>query len=133
MDNLGKAIYFASFALIFVFAASISIYLYSTVNVFVKEANASNNISFRAENTSNEDLRNFKRKITVGEILITLQNMDQMHVTVLNVDGTIVTIDDFKDSTDQFNTLNDNLKKDMNKNKEFTYSSNGTSVTYKSK
>lgn len=132
MDNLGKAIYFASFALIFVFAASISIYLYSTVNVFVKEANASNNISFRAENTSNEDLRNFKRKITVGEILITLQNMDQMHVTSLKVDETEVNINDFNNNTEEFARLNTKLK-DMDKNKEFTYSSSGECVTYKSK
>lgn len=131
MDNLGKAIYFASFALIFVFAASISIFLYSTVNVYVQKSNESTNLSYRAEDTSNEDLRNFKREITVGEILITLYNMEQMHVSELKVNGYAVTPSDIEENNSNFRIFKSQLNSLTNA--KFTYSSSGETVIYKSK
>lgn len=131
MDNLGKAIYFASFALIFVFAASISLYLYGTVETYVQKANASTNISYRAENTSNESLSNYKREITIGEVLITFYNMEQMNVTELTVNGYTVTQADIEENNSNFKIFRNQLNSLTNA--KFTYSSNGTAVTYKSK
>lgn len=131
MDNLGKAIYFASFALIFVFAASISIYLYSTVHAYVKNANASTNISYRTEGASDENLRNFKREISLGEVLITLYNMEQMNVDKLIVNGYDVTPDDVEENNSKFQIF----KRQLNTmtNTKFTYTSSGTTAIYNSK
>lgn len=131
MDNLGKAIYFASFALIFVFAASISFYLYGTVEAFVQKANESTNISYRAENISSESLSNYKREITIGEVLITFYNMEQMNVTELTVNEYTVTQSDIEENNSNFKIFKNQLNSLTNA--KFTYSSNGTSVTYKSK
>ena len=85
MDNLGKAVLMAGFAFMFTLAASISIYLYSTLDRYLDQATASTSIVNRAEGISSEDLRNFEREITIAEIYITLFNMEQMHIDELTV------------------------------------------------
>lgn len=130
MENAGKAIYTASFALIFVVAASISIYLYGTLNAYLEKTSGSTNVVNRTEGVANEDLLNYKRKISVSEIYITLYNMRQMHVTSLTVDDITVTEDDVSNNTSRLNSLLRKLE-DL-KDSNFTYSYSGSSVTYRS-
>lgn len=127
MDNLGHAIYMACFALLFVFAASISIYLYTTLNTYLNDASNFTNISYRAEGVSNEDLSNFKRDITSAEIYITLHNMEQMHVGKLTVAGKSVKPADVRARNSNY----DNIVSKINAGTLFSYSSSGDEVEYK--
>lgn len=84
MSNLGKAIYMAGFALLFVVAATTSIYLYGTLNSYLETSTGLINVEKRAENALGNDTENY-RKITRSEIYITLYNMEQMHVKKITV------------------------------------------------
>lgn len=132
MDSLGRAIYMACFALMFIVAASISIYLYGTLNTYLEQASNSTAITNRTEGIANEDLLNFKRDISVSEIYITLFNMTQMHVTSLTVNGITVTENDVLNSTSTFRTLLRTLETLAESNAKFTYSYSGSAVTYSS-
>lgn len=108
MNNLSKALYLAAFALMFVFAASTAIYLYSTLSNYLDVAKDSADIKNRVEN-SNEGTyaTNYKRTIPKGEVYITLLNMEQMNVKKLEliVGGISYTVEpiDVKDKTKNFN------------------------------
>lgn len=133
MDNLGKAIYMACFALLFIFAASISLYLYGTLDTYLDEATSSNNISYRTEGVSNNNLYGFKRGITKGEIYITLYNMEQMHIDTLKVNSSSITSEDVYNRGTKYTQFLNALKI-IPENKDFTYScvatETGTTVTY---
>lgn len=83
MSNLGKAIYMACFALMFVFAATTSIYLYGTLNTYLDSSTTLTTIGNRTENAT--EIKKEARKITRSEIYITLFNMQEMHIDQLQV------------------------------------------------
>ena len=83
MDNLSKAVYMSAFALLFVFAASVSIYLYATLDNYLEEGVNSAKIVNRAESSTEENLSNYKRDIDINEIYLVAHNMKQMHVDIL--------------------------------------------------
>lgn len=84
MSNLGKAIYMACFALLFIFAASTSIYLYNTLSVYLKSTTGLAGVEKRTE-AAVADTSIKAREATRSEILITLYNMEQMHVKAMLV------------------------------------------------
>lgn len=79
MSDIGKAIYLACSALLFIFAATTSIYLYTTLNTHMDVATEIANVYDRAEGEALNPPE--KRKVTWGEIYITLTKMEQMHVS----------------------------------------------------
>ena len=133
MENAGKAIYMACFALIFVVAASISIYLYGTLDEYLDRATEGTQVTNRTEGVANEDLLNFKRNISVSEIYITLYNMTQMHVTELKVNGKKITQEQYNEDPNRAtNTKLDDVLDELEglSNSKFTYSYSGSTVTY---
>lgn len=99
MNNVSKALYLAAFALMFVFAASTAIYLYSTLSNYLDVAKDSADIKNRVENSSEASYsENFKRKIPKGEVLITLFNMKQMNVDSVTLNDIKVTAEDVENS-----------------------------------
>ena len=84
MSNLGRAIYMACFTLLFIFATSTSIYLYNTLSVYLKSTAGLAGVEKRTE-ASVADTSKKNRDVTRSEILITLCNMEQMHVKAVNL------------------------------------------------
>ena len=129
MENAGKALYIAGFALLFVFAASTAIYLYGILFSYMNNATTGTNLGYRAENSSTvNSFSSSKREVTVDEIYITLFKMEQMHVEKLDVDGISVTLLDVKDETSKFSNLMTHLY--SNSNAYFSYSISGSTVKY---
>ncbi|MBQ9314344.1 MAG: hypothetical protein IJ220_05000 [Clostridia bacterium] len=131
MENLSKALYLAGFALLFVFAASTAIYLYSTLMTYLTDATASTNIEYRVENSNSSVPSNFKRTITTGEVYITLFNMEQMHVETLVLDYDYrVTVEDVSSRDDKFKNFINHLR--TLEGSTLTYSVSGSTVSYTS-
>ena len=143
MSNLGKAIYMAAFAFLFVIAATTSIYLYGTLNTYLNSTTETLGMSQRAEGASIDSTSSTARDITRSEIYITLFNMEQMHVNSLTVNGNTVTpkdVDDYKISKTSGKSIANrsiiNILNILNNypNKKYTYSINDNNdVTYRSR
>ena len=138
MSNLGKAIYMAAFAFLFVIAATTSIYLYGTLNGYLNSTTETLGMSQRAEGASIDSTASIARDITRSEIYITLFNMEQMHVNSLTVNGNTVTSGDVerykisKTSGGKTSSILHIL--DNNPKARYTYSVNDNNdVTYRSK
>ena len=93
MDNLGKAIYMAAFALMFVIAVSVALYLYGILTDYLNTSNNILGVDSRAEAAMSSESAT-ARNINRSEIYITLFNMRQMHIEKLTVNGKSVTPDD---------------------------------------
>lgn len=137
MGNLGKAIYMAAFAFLFVIAATTSIYLYGTLNSYLNSTTNTLGMSQRSEGTVNDSLTSVTREINRSEIYITLYNMNQMHVTSLTVNGNTVVpqdVENYKISKisggKTYNIIRD---LESNPNAKYIYSSNNNEVTYRSR
>jgi len=148
MDNLGRAIYMAGFALLFVFAASTAIYLYSFLLSYMKDVTTNTNIQYHAESTvTGESSGVTKRQVTGDEIYLVAYQMEQMHVDklVLQYDSNEVSITkdvSIKRNEDEENqesfkrfiqAVNSALS--SNSNRTFTYTiissvKDGCTVTY---
>ena len=115
MDNLGRAITMAGSALLFVFASSISIYLYGTLFNYLDLSTDYVAIQNRAESSFDDD-SSIEREITAGEILITLMNMDQMHVSSLSIRGIEQNVvkDDVLNKTPKYIRIYNHLKNSNN-------------------
>ncbi len=131
MTNLGKAIYMATMALMFVFAASVAIYLYGTLNDYLDSATNLIGVSNRAEAASDDTGSTSKtREITVGEVLITAYNMEQMHIDTLNLNNSReINVEDSIEQNSQFNLFILELRK-IPSNTKFKYTSYRGKVTY---
>lgn len=131
MSDLGKAIYMACSALLFIFAATASIYLYTTLNTYLDEAIFLTNVYDRAEGqkelAAGEKREVEKRKIGASEVLITITNMEQMHVKTVIVNGTTFSVNDTEE--DIANNIR-NLGNITSKNFSYSYSSETKTVTY---
>lgn len=136
MSDLGKAIYMACSALLFIFAATASIYLYTTLNTYLDEAIFLTNVYDRAEGQKELDVGEERkaeaRKIGASEVLITITNMEQMHINavVVKVNNTTVNFvldDSEKTITHKINELGDVI---TSKNFSYSYSSETKTVTY---
>lgn len=131
MSDLGKAIYMACSALLFIFAATASIYLYTTLNTYLDEAIFLTNVYDRAEGqkelAAGEKREVEKRKISASEVLITITNMEQMHVETVIVNGTTFSVNDTEE--DIANNIR-NLGNITSKNFSYSYSSETKTVTY---
>ena len=110
MENLSKAIYLAGFALLFVFAASTAIYLYGLLDSHMDDSTQNTNIENRVENQYGEYVANYKRTITVGEIYLTALHMDQMHVNRLVVVDRQLTLDQFIEKGEYFDSFLNYIK-----------------------
>lgn len=136
MSDIGKAIYLACSALLFIFAATASIYLYTTLNAYLDEGISLTNVYERVEGQEEldvgEERKVEKRKIGASEILITITNMEQMHVTEVRVNVGEEKYE-FK-STDDKEKIERNLKKMCTlgniSSKNFSYSYSSGTVTY---
>lgn len=130
MSDLGKTLYMAASVLLFIVAATTSIYLYSSVNTYLSVATDTVSIQKRAEMSSSMIDLNYKREITKAEVFMMIYNMENMHVekveVVLGDNRYEVTLDDVNE-----NKIDINLRYLLeNNNYKFIYSSNGTTVTY---
>lgn len=136
MSDIGKAVYLACSALLFIFAATASIYLYTTLNAYLDEGISLSNVYNRAEGqkelATNETPKAEKRKIGASEVLITITNMQEMHIDKVNVivsGGTTV----FSLEEDDEDSVKDKIKKmgDISSEKfSYSYSSTERAVTY---
>lgn len=105
MSDVAKAIYMACSALLFIFAATTSIYLYSTLNTYLDSATGLANVYDRVEGEV-VNATPKKREITFAEICLTVTNMDQMHVTEVSVSSYTFKKDDSEeDITDKLKNL----------------------------
>ncbi len=134
MENLSKALMLSAYALLFVFAISISIFLYNTLLTYVNTATLSTNIQYRAEQATTGSVEN--RVIDVNEIYLTLNNMKQMHVDYIVVDTQKKVSS--KEAEQKQNVYYDLMYYLYNiQNKKFSYDvsydGSTTTVTYKSK
>ena len=130
MTNLGKAIYMATMALMFVFAASVAIYLYGTLNDYLDSATNLIGVSNRAEGASDDTGSTSKtREITVGEVLITAYNMEQMHIDTLKLNNREINVKDSIEQNSYFDLFILDLKK-IPSNTKFKYTSYRGKVTY---
>lgn len=120
MDNLGKFLYMAASAFLFIFATTASIYSYSRLQVYLNSANTAISIENRAEANIIDGAKK-QREITRSEIYITLFNMEQMNVGSLTVGTETVTPENVENKNGKFNTLLNNLEM-LGKNQKFTYS-----------
>ncbi len=138
MSDLGKAIYMACSALLFIFAATASIYLYTTLNTYLDEAIFLTNVYDRAEEQkelpAGEKREVAKRKIGASEVLITITNMEQMHINavVVKVNNTTVNFSVLDDSEEEITGKINKLVKEniASKNFSYSYSSETKTVTY---
>lgn len=138
MSDLGKAIYMACSALLFIFAATASIYLYTTLNTYLDEAIFLTNVYDRAEGQkelpAGEKREVAKRKIGASEVLITITNMEQMHINavVVKVNNTTVNFSVLDDSEEEITGKINKLVKEniTSKNFSYSYSSETKTVTY---
>lgn len=87
MYDIGKVIYFACSALLFIFAATTSVYLYGTLNNNIDQMANITNVYNRVEGDVVES-KNEKRNIEVGEIYTTITNMEQMHIDTVRIRAT---------------------------------------------
>ena len=135
MSDLGKAIYMAASVFLFIVAASTAIFLYGTLNEYLKISTVGVGVQQRAE-TEIADGTPKVREATRAEIYITLFNMEQMHVDSLTIktnrykDGIKLTRNDvLTGAGDAYNRFMDELESSANK--KFTYyCDNLNSVTY---
>lgn len=137
MSDIGKAVYLACSALLFIFAATASIYLYTTLNAYLDEGISLSNVYNRAEGqkelATNETQKAEKRKIGASEVLITITNMDQMHVTTVYVETNEKTFEFSIEDEDSEEKIKGEIKKmgDISgKTFSYSYSSRGQTVTY---
>lgn len=138
MSDLGKAIYMACSALLFIFAATASIYLYTTLNTYLDEAIFLTNVYDRAEGqkelAAGEKREVEKRKIGASEVLITITNMEQLHINavVVKVNNTTVNFSALDDSEEEITGKINKLVKEniASKNFSYSYSSETKTVTY---
>ena len=133
MANVGKALHLGGFALLFVFAASISIYLYGSLfgylNLATDNDTAATNLDYRVENTIDvSSSTSIKREATVGEIYVTLLNMEQMHVDSIVLGSFEVTVNDVKENNLNYTKFINNLR--TVRDKKFSYSFINSKVIY---
>ena len=132
----GKAIYLACSALLFIFAATASIYLYTTLNTYLDDAIFLTNVYDRAEGQKElnvgEERKAEKRKIGASEVLITITNMEQMHIdsVVVKVNSTAVKFSTKDDNDEEIADKIDKLGDISSKNFSYSYSSETKTVTY---
>ncbi len=135
MSDVGKAIYLACSALLFIFAATASIYLYTTLNTYLDDAIFLTNVYDRAEGQKElnvgEERKVEKRKIGASEVLITITNMEQMHINAVEVKVNS-TIGRFskEDSKEEIADKIDKLGDISSKKFSYSYSSETKTVTY---
>lgn len=135
MSDVGKAIYMACGAFLFIFAATASIYLYTTLNTYLDDAIFLTNVYDRAEGQKEldvgEERKVEKRKIGASEVLITITNMEQMHINAVEVKVNS-TIGRFgkEDSKEEIADKIDKLGDISSKNFSYSYSSETKTVTY---
>lgn len=136
MSDVGKAIYLACSALLFIFAATASIYLYTTLNTYLDDAIFLTNVYDRAEGQKElnvgEERKAEKRKIGASEVLITITNMEQMHIdsVVVKVNSTAVKFSTKDDNDEEIADKIDKLGDISSKNFSYSYSSETKTVTY---
>ena len=135
MSDVGKAIYMACGAFLFIFAATASIYLYTTLSTYLDDAIFLTNVYDRAEGQKElavgEERKVEKRKIGASEVLITVTNMEQMHINAVEVKVNSTTgrfsKEDYKEEiVDKIDKLGDI----SSKNFSYSYSSETKTVTY---
>ena len=135
MSDVGKAIYMACGAFLFIFAATASIYLYTTLNTYIDDAIFLTNVYDRAEGQKElnvgEERKVEKRKIGASEVLITITNMEQMHINAVEVKVNS-TIGRFskEDSKEEIADKIDKLGDISSKKFSYSYSSETKTVTY---
>lgn len=135
MSDVGKAIYMACGAFLFIFAATASIYLYTTLNTYLDDAIFLTNVYDRAEGQKElnvgEERKVEKRKIGASEVLITITNMEQMHINAVEVKVNS-TIGRFskEDSKEEIADKIDKLGDISSKKFSYSYSSETKTVTY---
>lgn len=136
MSDVGKAIYLACSALLFIFAATASIYLYTTLNTYLDDAIFLTNVYDRAEGQKEldvgEERKVEKRKIGASEVLITITNMEQMHINavVVKVNNTTVNFSAADDGEKEIAAKIKKLGTITSKNFSYSYSSETKTVTY---
>ncbi len=135
MSDVGKAIYMACGAFLFIFAATASIYLYTTLNTYLDDAIFLTNVYDRAEGQKElevgEERKVESRKIGASEVLITITNMEQMHINAVEVKVNITTGRFSKeDSKEEIVDKIDKLGDISSKNFSYSYSSETKTVTY---
>lgn len=121
MDNLGKFIYMAASAFLFIVATTASIYSYSRLQVYLTSANTAISITNRAESDVIDGTKK-EREITRSEIYITLFNMEQMNVSSLTVFGYEITPENVENKSGKYAFIIDTLK-DLGKSQKYNYSS----------
>lgn len=135
MSDVGKAIYMACGAFLFIFAATASIYLYTTLNTYLDDAIFLTNVYDRAEGQKElevgEERKVESRKIGASEVLITITNMEQMHINAVEVKVNS-TIGRFskEDSKEEIADKIDKLGDISSKKFSYSYSSETKTVTY---
>ena len=136
MSDVGKAIYLACSALLFIFAATASIYLYTTLNTYLDDAIFLTNVYDRAEGQKEldvgEERKVEKRKIGASEVLITITNMEQMHINavVVKVNNTTINFSAADDGEKEIAAKIKKLGTITSKNFSYSYSSETKTVTY---
>lgn len=85
MNNLGRALYMAAFAFMFIVAATTAIYLYGTLNFYLNNTTETLGLTERAESAITDNTVSNVRDIDRAEIYITLFNMSQMHVKTVKL------------------------------------------------
>lgn len=119
MDNLGKFIYMAASAFLFIVATTASIYSYSRLQVYLTSANTAISITNRAEADVIDGTKK-EREITRSEIYITLFNMEQMNVSSLTVFGYEITPENVENKSGKYALIIDTLK-DLGKSQKYNY------------
>lgn len=138
MSDVGKAIYMACGAFLFIFAATASIYLYTTLNTYLDDAIFLTNVYDRAEGQKElnvgEERKAEKRKIGASEVLITITNMEQMHIDSVIVkvkaNSTAVKFSAKDDNDEEIAKKIKKLGDISSKNFSYSYSSETKTVTY---
>lgn len=120
MDNLGKFIYMAASAFLFILATTASIYSYSRLQVYLTSANTSISITNRAEANVIDGTKK-QREITRSEIYITLFNMEQMNVSTLTVFGETIKPENVEEKDGKYPFIMSNLE-NLGKNQKYDYS-----------
>lgn len=134
MSNLGKAVYMAAFAFLFIVAATTAIYLYGTLNAYLNSTTSIIDMADRAEGILVDDTST-TRDIQRSEIYITLFNMRQMNVSSVTVNGNKVSQSDVEEynvsplSGGKMSAIMHDL--DNSPNTNFSYSFSGDEVIYR--
>lgn len=134
MDNIGKAISMGGVALLFIIAASTSIFLYSSLLDYTKNIVTTSDHNNRAESASNLKENN-KRVITESEVIMALININTMNVNAIKVDdNTYMPINEelFKVNSNEFEINKYNFKTIIRVGSySYTYDINDNIVIYK--